>query len=73
MFLCDASYIFLLLTLNSHFWVQVTKKWLFTGDFITIYYFCVDGAVASFLFISKKNIFPVALRQNMILDIFFFF
>lgn len=73
MFLCDASHIVLPLTLNPHLGGQITKKWLFTGDFITIYYFCVEGAVASFLFISKKNIFPVALRQNVILDIFFFF
>ena len=61
------------LTLSPHFWVQVSRKWLFKGDFIAIYYFCVDRAVAAFLFISKKNVFIVALRQNMILDIFFLF
>lgn len=33
----------------------------------------MDRAVAAFLFISKKNAFLVALRQNMILDIFFSF
>lgn len=55
------------------FWVQVTKKWLFTGDFITFYYFCVDGAVASFWFISKKNMFSDALRQKSDSRFFFSF